>query len=80
MEDRARRSIFNRDPREVKGMPQEMEQKKKKKKDEKLAFEAGKVFGLDETKDEDFSLEKDRDSSRYKAQKGQGGDRSSGSD
>lgn len=48
--------------------------RKKKKKDEvKLEFEAGKVFTPGEAKDEDFEL--DLESSRFKAQKGQGGDR-----
>ena len=61
-------------------MPQETAQKKKKKKDEKLEFEAGKVFGPGEAKDEDFDLDQDRDSSQYKAQKGEGGDRSTPSD
>ena len=56
-------------------MPQEQKQKKKKKDDEKLEFEAGKVFGPGETKSEDFSIDQDQDSARYKAQKGQGGDR-----
>ncbi len=56
-------------------MPQEMAQKKKRKKEEKLEFEAGKVFGPGEAKDEDFDLEQDQESDRYKAQKGQGGDR-----
>ncbi len=54
---------------------QEQVKKKKKKDDEKLAFDAGKVFGPEEGKAEDFKLETDRESSRYKAQKGQGGDR-----
>ena len=55
---------------------QESEQprKKKKKKEEvKLEFEAGKVFTPGEAKDEDFEL--DLESARFKAQKGQGGDR-----
>ena len=54
---------------------QEQAQKKKKKEEEKLAFDAGKVFGPEENKADDFKLESDRESSRYKAQKGQGGDR-----
>lgn len=55
---------------------QEEAQKKKKKKEEgKLEFDAGKVFGPEESKADDFKLETDRESSRYKAQKGQGGDR-----
>lgn len=57
-------------------MPQEMAQKKKKKKEEKLEFEAGKVFGPGEAKDDDIKLDQDNESDRYKAQKGQGGDRS----
>jgi len=57
-------------------MPQQVEQPPKKKKKEepkKLEFEAGKVFNPGEAKDQDFDL--DLDSARYKAQKGQGGDR-----
>jgi hypothetical protein len=55
---------------------QEEAQKKKKKKEEgKLEFDAGKVFGPEEGKADDFKLETDRESSRYKAQKGEGGDR-----
>jgi hypothetical protein len=54
---------------------QEQAQKKKKKEEEKLTFDAGKVFGPEQTKADDFELETDRESSRYKAQKGQGGDR-----
>jgi len=48
-------------------------QKRKKKDEKKLEFEAGKVFTPGEVKEEDFEL--DLDSSRYKAVKGQGGDR-----
>lgn len=59
-------------------MPQEMKQKKKKKEEEKHSFEAGKVFGPGEAKDEDFDISQDQESSRYKAQKGEGGDRNSG--
>jgi hypothetical protein len=59
-------------------MPQETTQKKKRKKEEKLEFEAGKVFSPGEAKDEDFDLEQDQESDRYKAQKGQGGDRGGG--
>ena len=51
----------------------EKPQKKKKKEGKKLEFEAGKVFTPGEAKEEDFEL--DLDSARYKAQKGQGGDR-----
>jgi len=56
-------------------MPQQVEQppKKKKKESKKLEFEAGKVFSPEAAKDEDFEL--DLDSARYKAQKGEGGDR-----
>jgi len=57
-------------------MPQQVEQPPKKKKKEepkKLEFEAGKVFNPGEAKDQDFDL--DLDSARYKAQKGEGGDR-----
>ncbi len=46
---------------------------KRKKKDKKLEFEAGKVFTPGEVKEEDFEL--DLESSRFRAQKGQGGDR-----
>jgi hypothetical protein len=50
-------------------------QKKKKKQDQekKLEFEVGKVFGPEAAKDED--LEVDVEAARYKARKGQGGDR-----
>lgn len=48
-------------------------QKRKKKEDKKLEFEAGKVFAPGEVKEEDFEL--DLESSRFRAQKGQGGDR-----
>jgi hypothetical protein len=53
----------------------QLEQKatKKKKKEVKLEFEAGKVFKPSEAKDQDFDL--DLDSARYKARKGEGGDR-----
>jgi hypothetical protein len=54
---------------------QEQAPKKKKKEEEKLSFDAGKVFGPEESKADDFKLETDRESSRYKAQKGEGGDR-----
>ena len=47
--------------------------KKRKKSEKRLEFEAGKVFSPGEAKDEDFEL--DLDSARFKAQKGQGGDR-----
>lgn len=53
---------------------QEPAQKKKRKKEEpKLEFEAGKVFKPSEAKDQDFEL--DLESSRFKARKGEGGDR-----
>lgn len=52
---------------------QKQKKKKKQEKEEKLEFEVGKVFGPDAAKDEDLSLEVD--TARYKAQKGQGGDR-----
>ncbi len=48
-------------------------QKRKKKGEKKLEFEAGKVFTPGEAKEEDFEL--DLDSARFKAQKGEGGDR-----
>ncbi len=56
-------------------MPLQVEEKpkKRKKQEKKLEFEAGKVFSPGEVKEEDFEL--DLDSARYKAQKGQGGDR-----
>ena len=54
---------------------QEQAPKKKKKDEEKLSFDPGKVFGPEESKADDFKLETDRESSRYKAQKGEGGDR-----
>lgn len=48
-------------------------QKRKKKEEKKLEFEPGKVFTPGEVKEEDFQL--DLESSKWKAQKGQGGDR-----
>ncbi len=48
-------------------------QKRKKKEEKKLEFEAGKVFTPSEAKEEDFEL--DLESSKFHAQKGQGGDR-----
>ncbi len=56
-------------------MPLQVEEKpkKRKKQEKKLEFEAGKVFTPGEAKEEDFEL--DLDSARYRAQKGQGGDR-----
>ncbi len=56
-------------------MALEQKKKQKKEKDVKLEFEAGKVFKPEEAKDQDFEL--DLDSARYKARKGQGGDRRS---
>ena len=47
------------------------ERKKKRKKEEKLEFDASKVFGVKPAED----LELDLDSSRFKAAKGEGGDR-----
>lgn len=47
--------------------------KKRKKQEKKLEFEAGKVFSPGEVKEEDFEL--DLESAKFKAQKGQGGDR-----
>ncbi len=41
-----------------------------------VRFDAGKVFGPDEAKGEDFNVELDHDSANYRARKGQGGDRS----
>src|SRR2546422_6844483 len=59
-------------------MQQQVEErpKKRKKQEKKLEFEAGKVFTPGEVKEEDFEL--DLDSARFKAQKGQGGDRRAG--
>jgi hypothetical protein len=57
------------------GDQEEAQKRKKKKEEDKLEFDAGKVFGPEEGKADDFKLETDRDSSRFKAQKGQGGDR-----
>jgi hypothetical protein len=56
-------------------MPQQVEEKpkKRKKQEKKLEFEAGKVFSPGEVKEEDFEL--DLDSARYRASKGEGGDR-----
>ena len=51
----------------------EQPQKRKKKAEKKLEFEAGKVFTPAEAKEEDFEL--DLEAARYKAMKGQGGDR-----
>ena len=48
-------------------------QKRKKNSEKKLEFEAGKVFNPGEVKEEDFEL--DLESARFRAQKGQGGDR-----
>jgi hypothetical protein len=56
--------------------PQQQEEqkpRKRTKKEPKLEFEAGKVFSPEKENDKDFEL--DLDSSRYRAQKGQGGDR-----
>lgn len=47
--------------------------KKRKKQEKKLEFEAGKVFTPGEVKEEDFEL--DLEASRFRAQKGEGGDR-----
>ena len=57
-------------------MPQQQmipETKRKRKKQEKLEFDASKVFDPAQGKKEDLEL--DLDSGRYKARKGQGGDR-----
>jgi len=50
-------------------------QKKKRKQEQekKLEFEVGKVFGPEAAKDEDLNV--DIEAARYKARKGQGGDR-----
>ena len=54
-------------------MPQEEVQikRKKKKQDKKIEFDVGKVFSPE--KEEDVEL--DLGAARFKAQKGQGGDR-----
>lgn len=44
---------------------------RKRKKPAKLEFDAGKVFGTSK----DDEIEMDLDAARFKAQKGQGGDR-----
>lgn len=56
-------------------MPQQVEEKPKKRKkhEKKLEFEAGKVFAPGEVKEEDFEL--DLESAKFRAQKGEGGDR-----
>src|SRR2546426_6551136 len=56
-------------------MQQQVEErpKKRKKQEKKLEFEAGKVFTPGEVKEEDFEL--DLESAKFRAQKGQGGDR-----
>jgi len=56
-------------------MPQQVEEKpkKRKKQEKKLEFEAGKVFTPGEVKEEDFEL--DLESAKFRAQKGEGGDR-----
>ena len=52
------------------------QKKRKKKADDKLEFEVGKVFGPEAAKDED--LEVDVAAGRYKARHGEGGDRRRG--
>ena len=47
--------------------------KRKKREEKKLEFEPGKVFTPGEVKEEDLEL--DLESARFKAQKGEGGDR-----
>lgn len=54
-------------------MQAEERPKKRKKQEKKLEFEAGKVFSPGEVKEEDFEL--DLEASRFRAQKGEGGDR-----
>ena len=51
----------------------EKPQKRKKKEAKKLEFEAGKVFTPADAKEEDFEL--DLESGKFRAQKGEGGDR-----
>ena len=54
---------------------QQIEQKPKRKKrdQKKLEFEPGKVFNPVEAKEEDLEL--DLESAKFRAQKGEGGDR-----
>ena len=47
--------------------------KRKKREEKKLEFEPGKVFTPGEAKEEDLEL--DLESARFRAQKGEGGDR-----
>ncbi len=47
--------------------------KKRKKQEKKLEFESGKVCTPGEVKEEDFEL--DLESAKFRAQKGEGGDR-----
>lgn len=56
---------------------EEQQQKRKRKKGGKLEFDPAKVFGPEEAKKGDFDidLKRDKDSARYKAQHGEGGDR-----
>lgn len=54
---------------------QEVVKKRKKKEHKKVEFDVGKVFKPGEAKDEDFKVDLDRDTARYKARKGEGGDR-----
>jgi len=54
-------------------MQAEERPKKRKKQEKKLEFEAGKVFTPGEAKEEDFEL--DLESAKFRAQKGEGGDR-----
>ncbi len=49
------------------------ERPRKRKKQAKLEFDASQVFGTSK----DTEIEMDLDSARFKAQKGQGGDRRS---
>jgi len=58
-------------------MPQQqtvVSKRKNKEYQPKLSFNPGQVFDPTESKAYDFEL--DRDSARYKASKGEGGDRS----
>lgn len=51
----------------------QQKKKQKKEKEVKLEFEAGKVFRPAEAKDQDFEL--DLDAAKFRARKGEGGDR-----
>lgn len=60
---------------------QKQPQRRKNGEEEKLMFDPAKVFGPEEAKKHDFDidLKKDKDSARYAARHGEGGDRKYGS-